>query len=145
VRAGDAFLAEVHDAIVNSPQWDRTVMVINFDEHGGFFDHVVPPPVEDNTVVDGPVPNLKNLGFRVPAIVVSPFAQDKIETDGPYEHCSVLKMIEWRWGLEPMTVRDEKAKNLAEALDFSKRRDPVKLPDVPKPDVHACNNPDHVG
>ena len=75
----------------------------------------------------------------------SPFAPEKIETDGPYEHASVLKMIEWRWGLEPMTVRDEKAKNLAEALDFSKRRDPVTLPDVPKPDVHACTNPDHVG
>ena len=145
VRAGDAFLAEVHDAIKNSPQWDRTIMVINFDEHGGFFDHVVPPKVEDDTVVDGPVPDLKNLGFRVPAIVVSPFAPDKIETDGPYEHTSILKMIEWRWGLEPMTVRDAQAKNLAEALDFSKRRDPVDLPDVPKPDVHACDNPDHVG
>jgi phospholipase C len=143
VRAGDAFLAEVHDAMRNSPQWDRTVMVINFDEHGGFFDHVVPPAVEDDTVVDGPVPDLNNLGFRVPAIAVSPFAPKKIETDGPYEHCSVLKMIEWRWGLEPMTVRDEKAKNLAEALDFSKRRDPVTLPDVPQPEVHACLNPDH--
>ena len=144
VRAGDAFLAEVHDAIANSPQWEKTVMVINFDEHGGFFDHVVPPPVEDDTVVGAPVPNLKNLGFRVPAIVVSPFAPEKIETDGPYEHCSVLKMIEWRWGLEPMTVRDEKAKNLAEALDFSANRQPVKLPDVPKPDIHACDNPNHV-
>jgi phospholipase C len=144
VRAGDEFLAEVHDAIANSPQWDKTVMVINFDEHGGFFDHVVPPPVEDDTVVGAPVPNLKNLGFRVPAIVVSPFAPDKIETDGPYEHCSVLKMIEWRWGLEPMTVRDEKAKNLAEALDFSKRREPATLPDVAKPEIHACVNPNHV-
>ena len=47
--------------------------------------------------------------------------------------------------IEPMTVRDAQAKNLAEALDFSKRRDPVNLPDVPKPDVHACDNPDHVG
>jgi phospholipase C len=144
VRAGDAFLAEVHDAIANSPQWGKTVMVINFDEHGGFFDHVVPPPVEDDTVVGAPVPNLKNLGFRVPAIAVSPFAPEKIETDGPYEHCSVLKMIEWRWGLDPMTVRDEKAKNLAEALDFSAHRKPVKLPDVPQPDIHACINPDHV-
>ena len=47
---------------------------------------------------------------------------------GPYEHCSVLRMIEWRWGLEPMTLRDQTAKNLAEALDFSTRRDPVTLP-----------------
>lgn len=145
VRAGDAFLAEVHDAIRNSPQWDRTVMVINFDEHGGFYDHVLPPKVEDDTVVDGPVPDLKNLGFRVPAIVVSPFAPKKIESDGPYEHCSVLKMIEWRWDLEPMTVRDAKAKNLADALDFSTTRKPVELPKVKAPDVHACDNPNHVG
>jgi phospholipase C len=145
VLAGDAFLAEVHNALRDSPQWDRTVMVINFDEHGGFFDHVVPPKVEDDTVVDGPVPDLKNLGFRVPAIVVSPFAPKKIETAGPYEHCSVLKMIEWRWGLESMTVRDEKAKNLAEALDFTKRRKPVTLPKPVDADVHVCTNPDHVG
>lgn len=145
VKAGDAFLAEVHDAIRHSPQWDRTVMVINFDEHGGFYDHVVPPPVEDDTVVPSPGPNLKNLGFRVPAIVVSPFAPRKLETAGPYEHCSVLRMIEWRWGLEPMTIRDAKAKNLADALDFSKRRDPVTLPEVPPVPVTTCSNPNHVG
>lgn len=104
VKAGDAFLGEVHDAIRNSPQWSRSVMVINFDEHGGFFDHVVPPAVHDDTVVPDSGPNLKNLGFRVPAIVVSPFAPKKIESAGPYEHCSVLKMIEWRWALEPMTA-----------------------------------------
>lgn len=145
VQAGDAFLAEVHNAIRESPQWDRTVMVINFDEHGGFFDHVVPPPVEDDTVVSGPVPNLKNLGFRVPAIAIGPFAPQKIETDGPYEHCSVLKMIEWRWGLEPMTVRDAKAKNLAEALDFSANRKPVTLPKAVEGDIKICVNPNHVG
>lgn len=145
VKAGDAFLGEVHDAIRKSPQWDRTVMVINFDEHGGFFDHVVPPAVPDDTVVPDPGPNLKNLGFRVPAIVVSPFATKKIESAGPYEHCSVLKMIEWRWDLEAMTVRDANAKNLADALDFSTRRDPITLPKVPPVPATTCSNPNHAG
>lgn len=145
VKAGDAFLGEVHDAIRNSPQWDRTVMVINFDEHGGFFDHVVPPAVQDDTPVAAPGPNLKNLGFRVPAIVVSPFATKRIETAGPYEHCSILKMIEWRWGLEAMTVRDQNAKNLADALDFSARRKPIELPRVPPVPVTICSNPNHAG
>ena len=145
VKAGDAFLAEVHDAIRNSPQWDRTVMVINWDEHGGFFDHVIPPAVEDDTVVKGTGPNLKNLGFRVPAMVVSPFAPKQIVSDGPYEHCSVLKMIEWRWDLEPMTLRDEKANNLADALDFTKRRDPISLPKVEPVEAEVCTNKDHVG
>ena len=75
----------------------------------------------------GPFPDLKRLGFRVPAIAMGPFAPRKIEKAGPYEHCSILKMIEWRWGLEPMTLRDRYAKNLADALDFTKRRDEIDL------------------
>lgn len=147
VLNGEAFLAEVHDAITSSPQWDRTVMVVNFDEHGGFFDHVVPPAVADDTVLpgDGPFPNLKNLGFRVPAMVVSPFAPQKVETAGPYEHTSVLRMIEWRWDLEPMTIRDAQAKNLADALDFSTRRDAVELPAFTPPPPTACVNTNHFG
>ena len=146
VQQGEAFLAEVHDAIIKSPQWGRTVMVINFDEHGGFFDHVVPPAVADDTVLpgSGPFPNLKNLGFRVPAIVVSPFAPKRIEKAGPYEHTSVLKMIEWRWGLEPMTVRDAQAKNLADALDFSTTRTPASLPEFTPKKAEVCVNPKHV-
>lgn len=147
VQDGEAFLAQVHDAITTSPQWDRTVMVVNFDEHGGFFDHVVPPAVQDDTVLpgEGPFPNLKNLGFRVPAVVVSPFAPNKVEQAGPYEHCSVLKMIEWRWGLEPMTVRDRNAKNLADALDFGTRRKAVTLPKFTPAAAEVCTNPNHVG
>jgi len=146
VQAGEAFLAQVHDAITKSPQWDRTVMVVNFDEHGGFYDHVAPPATQDDTVLGGtaPFPNLKNLGFRVPAVVVSPFAPQKIETAGPYEHCSVLKMIEWRWGLQPMTVRDANANNLADALDFSSRRDPVTLPAFTPATAEACTNTKHL-
>jgi len=74
------------------------VFVLNFDEHGGFFDHVPPPPCQDDTVQEGtgPFPDLQRLGFRVPAIAMGPFAPRKIEKAGPYEHCSILKMIEWR-------------------------------------------------
>lgn len=147
VQAGEAFLAEVYNAVVNSPQWGRTVMVVNFDEHGGFFDHVVPPAVADDTVATGTVqaPNFKNLGFRVPAIVVSPFAPQKIETAGPYEHCSVLKMIEWRWNLPAMTARDAGAKNLADALDFGTTRKPTTLPAFTPAVVEPCTNTKHLG
>jgi phospholipase C len=123
------------------------VLVINFDEHGGFYDHVVPPPCQDDTVaIPGgqTPPNFKNLGFRVPAIAVSPFAPKKIESAGPYEHCSVLKMIEWRWGLQPMTARDANAKNFADALDFSTRRDPITLPDFTPAKVEICSNTKHL-
>jgi hypothetical protein len=76
---------------------------------------------------------LKRLGFRVPAIAMGPFAPRKIETAGPYEHCSILKMIEWRWDLEPMTLRDRYAKNFAEALDFTQRRPAIDLPPYDPP------------
>ena len=136
----EGFLAQVHDALKNSPQWDRMVFVLNFDEHGGFFDHVPPPECKDDTKLagSGPHPDLKRLGFRVPAIAMGPFAPRKIEKAGPYEHCSVLKMIEWRWGLKPMTMRDRYAKNFAEALDFTQRRDAVALPAYDPPPARAC-------
>jgi len=80
----EGFLAKVHDALKNGPQWDR-VFVLNFDEHGGFFDHLPPPIVRTtpSSPAQGPHPNLKRLGFRVPAIAMGPFAPRKIETAGP--------------------------------------------------------------
>jgi phospholipase C len=81
----EGFLAKVHDALKNGPQWDRMVFVLNFDEHGGFFDHLPLPIVRTtpSSPAQGPHPNLKRLGFRVPAIAMGPFAPRKIETAGP--------------------------------------------------------------
>ena len=140
VLVAEQFVARVHDALRDGPQWQRMVFVLNFDEHGGFFDHVAPPACVDDTVLaeSGPHPNLKRLGFRVPAIAMGPFAPRRIETAGPYEHCSILKMIEWRWGLEPMRARDRHARNLAEALDFGARREPVTLPTFAAPPATVC-------
>jgi phospholipase C len=140
VLVGEGYVAEVYNALRNSPQWDRLVFVVNFDEHGGFYDHVPPPQVADDNVNPnpGPHPDYTRLGFRVPAIAIGPFAPKKIETAGPYEHCSILSMIEWRFGLEPMTARDKHAKNLADALDFTTRREPFDLPVFAAPAAVAC-------
>ena len=142
IEAGESYVAEVHNALSKSPQWDRMVFVLNFDENGAFYDHVPPPRARDNNVNPnpGPHPDYDRLGFRVPAIAMGPFAQQKVETAGPYEHCSILRMIEWRWGLEPMTARDANARNLAEALDFTKRRDPITLPSFVRTSK-ACPDP----
>jgi phospholipase C len=130
VRHGEVFIAEVYRALATSPQWDRMVFVLTFPEHGGFYDHVAPPAVVDDTVLrgPGPHPDLKRLGFRVPCIATGPFAPARITHSGPYEHCSILRMIEWRWNLPPMTARDRNARNFAEVLDFTRRRTPVELP-----------------
>jgi phospholipase C len=140
IRAGEAYVQRVYEAVTSSPQWDRTVLVINFDEWGGFYDHVVPPKVQDDNVNPnpGPHPDYRQLGFRVPCIVASPWSAPRVVHDGPYEHCSILRMVEWRWGLEPMTLRDRTARNLAEVLDFSRRRRAVELPAFTAPPVTAC-------
>ena len=145
IRAGETWISSIYQAIRNSPNWSKTVLVINYDEWGGFYDHVVPPLVTDDTVKaaltpDGaPHPDYRQLGFRVPCVVVSPFAPAQIVHDGPYEHSSVLKMIEWRWGLEAMTARDLNARNLAEVLDFSiARTDSPNIPIVEPPGTLLC-------
>jgi phospholipase C len=143
ISAGEAYVAQVYEALQSSPQWERMIFVVNFDEHGGFYDHVPPPRVVDDNhnPSPGPHPDYGRLGFRVPAIAIGPFAPRKVESAGPYEHCSVLRMIEWRWGLAPMTARDANAKNLAAALDFSGRRAAVTLPPPPASTSTACPNP----
>src|SRR5581483_8918474 len=130
-------------AVRTSPNWDRTVMVVNFDEWGGFYDHVVPPKVADDNVnpFAGPHPDYTQLGFRVPCVVISPYAPKRVfdgSAGGPFEHCSVLRMIEWRWGLEPLTTRDASARNLAEVLDFSDPQPAVHLKHVKGLTAKAC-------
>jgi phospholipase C len=119
IRNGEAFLNSVYEAVVNSPNWPNTVFVITYDEWGGFFDHVPPtkapiPPADAALGSDG----LR--GFRVPTLVISPWSPRGTVAHGLYDHTSILKMIEWRWNLRPLTVRDSTANNLAEVLDFSR-------------------------
>ena len=140
IRLGQHFLGKVHDAVVSSPDWARTVLVITYDEWGGFFDHVAPPVGPD------PNPDLGAglRGFRVPCVVISPRARRGHVAHRLYDHTSILKMIEWRFGLAPLTVRDATARNLAEVLDFD-QRPRLKAPryGLPRPLTFGCVLPDH--
>jgi phospholipase C len=135
IRLGQHFLANVYNAVVSSPNWPRTALVITYDEWGGFFDHVEPPVGPD------PNPDLGAglRGFRVPCVVISPRSPRSTVAHGLYDHTSVLKMIEWRFGLQPLTVRDAAANNLAEVLDFA---NPPQLSapryNVPMPITLGC-------
>ena len=115
IRAGEWFLSQVYSAVTSSPAWPRTLLVITFDECGGFFDHVPPTYAPDVN----PLHSLR--GFRVPTVLVSPFARRGYVDHGIYDHASILKLIEWRFGLPALSARDAAAKNLADALDFSHR------------------------
>jgi phospholipase C len=125
VRAGESMMAQVYNAVVTSPNWPRTLLVINFDEWGGFFDHVPPPPGRDVRK------EYTQRGFRVPALLISPFARRRYVSHTIFDHASVLRTIEWRWSLKPLSVRDANANNLASALDFSRRNTHAPTIDVP--------------
>ena len=121
IRRGEAFLNLIYLAVTRGRSWGNTLLVINYDEWGGFFDHVAPPtapiPAADRAAgnEDG------RLGFRTPALLIGPWARAGAVSHVPFDHTSVLKLIEWRWGLAPLSERDASAHNLAEALDFSQR------------------------
>ena len=118
IRVGQAFLNEVYEAVTRGPAWKRTLFVINYDEWGGFFEHV-PPPIRPVPPADEAVGNDGLLGFRVPFVLVSPLAQRRHVSHAVLEHTSILRLIEWRWGLPPLTIRDKKATNLATLLNFT--------------------------
>jgi phospholipase C len=129
IRAGEWLMSQVYRAVTTSPAWPRTLLVITFDESGGFFDHVPPVHAPDANLLH----SLR--GFRVPTLLVSPFARRGHVDHGVYDHTSILKLIEWRFGLPALSARDAAANNLATALDFS-RRD-VRAPAFRVPRVTA--------
>jgi phospholipase C len=116
IRAGQHFLNQVYEAVTSSALWPRTALVVNYDEWGGFFDHVAPGTAPDAT----PEAGTGLRGFRTPALLVSPRARRSFVDHSVYDHTSVLKMIEWRWGMAPLTPRDAAAANMAQALDFAR-------------------------
>jgi phospholipase C len=94
IADGQALVLSVYHAITTSPQWDKTLLVITYDEHGGFFDHVVPPAAED----DDPQ-KFGRYGLRVPALIVSPYVEQGSVAKGPngesilFDHTSLIKTI----------------------------------------------------
>lgn len=107
VRSGDQKAADILSEIEKSSQWDTTVVIVTYDEFGGFWDHVAPPEGDRW----GP-------GSRVPMIIVSPFAKRGHVDHTPYDTTSILRMIEHRFDLTPLGDRDARANDLLDALDF---------------------------
>jgi phospholipase C len=108
VRVGMWYVTAVANALMKSPYWLNSVLVVTWDEYGGFFDHVPPPRVDG----DG-------YGMRVPALIVSPYARQAVIDHTLYDFASILRFIENRFGLEPLAERDRKANDLGSALDLT--------------------------
>lgn len=149
INLGQAFMATVVQAIAQSPQWSRTLLVITYDEHGGFYDHVPPPKVPDERAMSG----FDQLGFRVPTLIAGPYAKPGFVSSVQYDHTSVLAHIEKMFKLRPLSMRDTAAASLDDAIDQDRlaRRDPA--PPISLPPIlidaaeveKACEQAPHLG
>jgi phospholipase C len=126
VQVGERFVAQVVDELVNAPTWKRTALFINYDEGGGYYDHVPPPRAikPDSTapmLAHGDIPGAYDrYGFRVPLFVVSPWARANYVSNIVQDHTSILAFIERKWNLPAMTFRDATAHPMTDYFDFSK-------------------------
>ena len=109
ISAGQSFGITTVTSLMRSSSWDSSVYIESWDDWGGWYDHVPPPQVD----VDG-------YGFRVPALIVSPYARTGTIDNTTYDFTSILKFIEDNWKLQPLTARDATANSIAAALDLSK-------------------------
>lgn len=90
VAHGQAFVMAILRALMKSPQWNKTMLIVTYDEHGGFFDHVEPP---ENPDWESESPAFTHLGLRVPAFVVSPWVERQLVSATPFDHTSIIKTI----------------------------------------------------
>lgn len=107
IVSSDRHAGEILQKLEKSPQWARMVIIVTYDENGGFWDHVA-PPTRDRW---GP-------GTRVPTIIVSPFAKRRFVDHTLYDTTSILKLIEARFGLAPLAGADGRANNMTTAFQF---------------------------
>jgi len=106
VLTGESHVLDLINSVRNGPNWKDSVIIVTYDENGGFWDHVPPPKVDRW----GP-------GTRVPTLIISPFARKGFVDHTAYETVSVLALIEHTWGVAPLGTRDAAAADLTHALD----------------------------
>jgi phospholipase C len=163
VRRGESFAAEVINRVMRGPGWADTLLIWTYDEHGGYYDHVPPPPavppddVPGRSLVAHPsvlrillkalfpgyVRHAEQLvagpdaydtyGFRVPAVIVSPYARPDCVLSDVFDHTSVLKLIEEKWNLPALTRRDAAATAPLGALDLAASPKFLTPPELPDP------------
>jgi phospholipase C len=139
IQVGEDFLARVTHALMSAPTWKHTALFITYDEHGGYYDHVPPPRAirPDNIPPKlGPtnVPGAYDrYGFRVPLVVVSPWARAQYVSNIVQDHTSLLAFIERKWNLPAMTFRDANAAAMTDYFDFRRAAfaRPPRLPAGP--------------
>jgi phospholipase C len=103
-ETGQTLVRSLVTALARSTSWPHSAFVWTYDEWGGWYDHVPPPA---------------GRGFRVPALLVSPFARRGAVDGTTLEHASIPRFIEHNWGLRPLSRRDARANDITSAFDFA--------------------------
>jgi phospholipase C len=126
---------------MESPQWKRGALFVIYDEWGGFFDHVAPPRVPDVRESADLSKDFGQMGLRIPAVMVSPYARRGHVDHSIYAFESILKMIRYRFDIPPLTLRDLYANNIAAAFDFESKPNltPPELPSPAHVKAAACS------
>ncbi len=131
--AGQILIASVYEALARGPHWDRCLLVVTYDEHGGFFDHVPPPLAAD----DRPETGHDQLGFRVPTVVAGPWVKQGGVDSTEFDHTSCLKFLQTLHGMEPLTARDGAANDLTGLLDADRLLANDPAPPAVMPEIVA--------
>ena len=125
IAVGEAFAAEVIQAVMSGPEWASTLLIWTYDEHGGYYDHVPPPKAVPPDDIPPDVPSgepvydgFGRYGFRVPCAVISPWARRDYVSHRLFDHTSICKLVETKWNLPAMTYRDANANNMLDMLDL---------------------------
>jgi phospholipase C len=164
-RYGDNFIADVYETLrSNEDLWNKTALIVLYDEHGGFYDHVVPPtavpnpdginsPPPGNKISYAPTFDFTRLGFRVPVVIASPWVKAGRVDSTRYQHTSVLATVKKVWGLSDFLTKRDASANTFEGL-FSELKAPrtdtpetlprVALPKItvsPDSPAHPANQP----
>ncbi|HTD51302.1 MAG TPA: alkaline phosphatase family protein [Acidimicrobiia bacterium] len=149
IRQGERFAAAIINAAMHGPAWAKTVLIWTYDEHGGYYDHVPPPPAIKPDGIPPEIHVPQNLpgaydryGFRVPAVIVSPHARPNYVSHVVHDHTSVLKLIETKWNLGALTYRDANADDLLDSLDFASKPPFLEPPTLPSPALPASTEID---
>lgn len=133
VLAGELLIEQVYRAIRQGDGWERTLLIVTFDEHGGCYDHVSPPPAvppQRHRPAGQMGFRFDRLGVRVPAVLISPYIEPGTVVNTLFDHTSIIKTVTERWGLEGLTERDRAATGLGPVLTRStpRRDDPEVHP-----------------
>jgi phospholipase C len=140
IQKGEEFVASVVEALTHSPQWPHLALFITFDEHGGLYDHVPPPKACPPDALLPIVPagetqyDFAQYGFRVPLLVVSPYARPHYVSHRVSDHTSIMRFVEARFRLPAMSGRDANADSLYDLFDFDKPA-LLQAPSLPTPPI----------